>query len=1595
MKYVSCKKWVAVFLAAALIFSLLPAVASQASAFVVQTSVVSGEDNSDELPDAGEDEGTLVAGEGLFIADEVQAAGSVTEAVYLVSQDGQQRLELKYVNFNTDAPGDQKANYAALFTSGAGITNRGDAPDQVYVKRNNVAIQVDAAGVVANVYGPVEKHPVNESVPAQWENDQSIAIPPGGYVILANDSSWNNLQHPYRKTLYTQYKIGNAVHLMRGDQIVTAADFLSPVPSFSLVVATAGGTTVASPLFTVAGLIASYSPDASLAVKVGDTSAELQPDGSFTAVVQLAEGQNTLSVSLLQDAVELEKKELTVTYLKPAEDYIEVEAAPEDITINVEGPRKKIDYIDEDVTGIDNIIALYTGEYGDSIAIPQYNVAVQVGADSKVIQVVNPSVNGVPPVWSGPTELEIPQGGYVLYAQDNSYANHDIKRFLAEKFKAGDVIKLRKNGEVVPVRELMTGKVKLTVDNYQMVTVTADRQLISGRVDNAEDLTELQVFLNDTQVPLQADGSFSYDYPLASGINYVEVQVRRGDNEETGKDLVIFSRPGFASDKGVILWVDQAANARKFQTSKNVYDFLKKAKDSGVTEVAFDVKGVEGFASYKRNDLTGRPYVSEIKAASKAGSNPDLDLLQEFIDHGHALGLKIHAAINVFAEGSIASNEFAVLNDHLDWEERVHAAENNNQIKRLRESAKQGLVAFVNPSNDEVREYELKTFEEVIKNYDVDGVIHDRGRYDNETADFSDVTREKFETFLAERDKELVNWPDDIFRYEGNTRVYGPLIQDWWEFRSATIKSFFGEVKELVDSYEADLDREIQVSVYVGSWYETYYLNGVNWASPNFRYDARLGLKEESVYTPYYYETGYIEHLDFIMIGAYQTTGQEVEKYITLGNIVTNGEIPLYAGIALNNVQEPALQREVFQSGLNNTNGLMLFDASQINWSVAAAALKDEEYVKDYQLGISLPGSPDSFLEGNHYNVNLVEGNINAFTDSFGYSTGTSRYGVEVVVEPDGMVSRVANRNQAINWSWGTPEENNSVIPEGGFVLSTVDPSGIRTMRQLVANAYRTGDSVRAALLSGYLSYEGLETSQSLLPVKGNVQVLGTGRPAVTVAGVEAPVETNGDFSVQVPLVMGDNTVTIAVYVDEYKTNEKMLSIVRKEASSGGGSGGAGYIGIPAVKELVEVTEEAGEDGLIRSLARVSLEQLLLAIDKLAEKEASGEGSQVPTLEVGEVKDGLVLQLPVGEVKDGFLLQLPVAGVQAALEQLPWAAFAIESSLGRLELPVQSLAELATAAAEGELHIALGVVSETVYEGIAEGLGAKGATEVAKAIAVDLFVVSGESEHELALAQGSYGLLHLPLAGKVAGEEGTVLEYDAAKGTLRFVPARFVDDGAASARAEARIRQSGVFAVAQGSPGFADLSGHWAAGDVALLSSKWIVEGRAAQGFVPDAPLTRAELAALLVRSLGLKPSYAESGLKDVAATDWFAPEVTAAVEAGLVEGYENGEFRGGELLTREQLGVMLFRALQAVGAGTASGGSGDSGSEGSGLVLLERLEDRGRLATWSEAAIAGVLEAGLMEGRTEGTFDPQASTTRAEGAVVVKRLLQHIGYID
>lgn len=200
-----------------------------------------------------------------------------------------------------------------------------------------------------------------------------------------------------------------------------------------------------------------------------------------------------------------------------------------------------------------------------------------------------------------------------------------------------------------------------------------------------------------------------------------------------------------------------------------------------------------------------------------------------------------------------------------------------------------------------------------------------------------------------------------------------------------------------------------------------------------------------------------------------------------------------------------------------------------------------------------------------------------------------------------------------------------------------------------------------------------------------------------------------------------------------------------------------------------------------------------------------------------------------------------------------------------------------------------------------------------------------------------------------------------------------------------------IYAImATGGRTFADLSGHWAKADVEMLASKQIVQGVTDSRFAPDAAVTRAEFTALLVRALGL--SMADQGaasprFADVAANAWYAPAVEAAVRAGLISGMAPDRFAPNERITREQIAVMRTRAIKVAGY---SSNAADQTSQ-----QLDRFADRVSISAWAQAPVAQAVAAGIITGMSENTFVPSEDATRAQAAVMLKRLLQYIKFID
>jgi hypothetical protein len=86
--------------------------------------------------------------------------------------------------------------------------------------------------------------------------------------------------------------------------------------------------------------------------------------------------------------------------------------------------------------------------------------------------------------------------------------------------------------------------------------------------------------------------------------------------------------------------------------------------------------------------------------------------------------------------------------------------------------------------------------------------------------------------------------------------------------------------------------------------------------------------------------------------------------------------------------------------------------------------------------------------------------------------------------------------------------------------------------------------------------------------------------------------------------------------------------------------------------------------------------------------------------------------------------------------------------------------------------------------------------------------------------------------------------------------------------------------------------------------------------FDPEATMTRAEFAAIVVKSLGLEP-VAKDKFTDVKSDEWYAPFVGTAVSYGIVNGTSETVFNPNGTITRQQAAAMVARAAKLCGMET------------------------------------------------------------------------------
>jgi len=109
--------------------------------------------------------------------------------------------------------------------------------------------------------------------------------------------------------------------------------------------------------------------------------------------------------------------------------------------------------------------------------------------------------------------------------------------------------------------------------------------------------------------------------------------------------------------------------------------------------------------------------------------------------------------------------------------------------------------------------------------------------------------------------------------------------------------------------------------------------------------------------------------------------------------------------------------------------------------------------------------------------------------------------------------------------------------------------------------------------------------------------------------------------------------------------------------------------------------------------------------------------------------------------------------------------------------------------------------------------------------------------------------------------------------------------------------------------GFSDLNaGAWYSEPIRYAVENHLMNGMTAATFAPDATMTRAQLVTVLHRMEGSPLPTANAGFSDVADNAWFADAINWAYETELVNGIGENRFAPDAPITRAQLATILLR---------------------------------------------------------------------------------------
>lgn len=437
-------------------------------------------------------------------------------------------------------------------------------------------------------------------------------------------------------------------------------------------------------------------------------------------------------------------------------------------------------------------------------------------------------------------------------------------------------------------------------------------------------------------------------------------------------------------------------------------------------------------------------------------------------------------------------------------------------------------------------------------------------------------------------------------------------------------------------------------------------------------------------------------------------------------------------------------------------------------------------------------------------------------------------------------------------------------------------------------------------------------------------------------------------------LNVGNNSFTIKA-VDQ-AGNEKTLTInvERKQTTIPGGDGGFPGTGVPVVPETPKA--EAGVIALKPVLSGNTASSTVTAEDiSTAFEQATANAAGTKTINI---------QLEKVDGASAYAQEIPVSVMQ---EQNAKQNITIATPVATVTIPGDMFTAKELSSKKAIEIKVTDIDTSSLGTDIAKAVGNKPVIDISAAIDGKTIAWNNQG------APVTVSIDYKPTAAELKNPDHIVVWYIDGNGKIVSVPSGRYN--AATGKVTFTTTHFSKYAVSYVNKTFSDISKYgWAKKQIEALAAKGIIGGTSATTFAPGVNITRADFMVLLVKSLGLTAKV-DSNFDDIKASDYYYEAVGIAKQLGITTGSGNNLFKPKEFITREDMMVLVNKALKLQNKITNASDS-----------VLTQFADANQIASYAEQSAANLVSAGIVSGSGD-KVNPKGYATRAEIAVIVYKI--------